>query len=128
VNATLVSLRRQQVTERYIGVDVADDGELVIAERQDGRRAGSRHFPAGSAGVSALREHIAAQRSRPHVCVRACGAAALAVATGLLTVPQVEVTLISPRTIEWRRPGADAAPMNADERAEHLARRAERLF
>ena len=128
MNGALVRIRQPQVTERYIGVDVADDGGLVIAERQDGRRAGTHHFPSGSAGVEALREHIAAQHARPHVCVRACGAAALAVATGLLTVPQVEVTLISPRTIEWRRTGADAAPMNADERAEHLARRAERLF
>ena len=126
--SALASLWRPQPAERYIGVDVADDGELVIAERQDGRRAGTHHFPAGSAGVEALREHIAAQHSRPHVCVRACGAAALAVATGLLSVPRVEVTLVSPKTIEFRRAGAVPVPMNADERAEQLARRAERLF
>ena len=128
MNGALVSLRQPQVTERYIGVDVADDGALVIAERQDGRRAGTHHFPSGTAGVSALREHIAAQHSRPHICVRACGAAALAVATGLLSVPRVEVTLVTPKTIETRRAGAAVAPMTADERAEHLARRAERLF
>jgi len=120
--------RQSPIAERYVGVEVDDDGELVIAERQDGRRAGTHRFPAGNAGVAALREHLATQAARPHVCVRACGAAALAVATGLLAVPRIEVTLVSPRTIDSRRAGAEPAPAGADERAERLARRAERLF
>ena len=101
-------------SERYIGVDFAEDGALVVAERQDGRGVGTQHYPAGSAGLAALREHIANQHSRPHICVRSCGAAALAVATGLLSVPRVEVTMVAPHAIEFHRAGAAPTPMGAD--------------
>ena len=117
----------QEPAERYFGVEFADDGELVVAERQDGCRAGTARYPSGPAGVAALCEHMRRQASRPHVCIRACGGAALAVAIGLMSVPNVEVTMMAPRSIDSRRPvEAVAAGPEAD--AERLAQRAEKLF
>jgi hypothetical protein len=113
--------------EHYYGVDVADDGDLVIAERMNGKRTAASRYPAGAAGVSALREHIAHDRSWSHVCIRSCGAAALATALGLTALPHVEVTLVTPGAIESRlRAGRDSA--SPEERAQRLARLAERLF
>ena len=121
-------MARSTCRERYIGVDVATDGSLIVAEREDGHRAGTLHFEAGDSGLAALRAHLAAQHAKPHVCVRACGAAALAVALGLTSLPGAEVTLVAARSLEPRRAGVAMTPANADERAEQLARRAERLF
>lgn len=119
----------EQTAERYFGVEIADGGELVVAERQGGRRAGVARYPSGAVGVTALREHISHLPSRPHVCIHACrGGAALAVAVGLMSVPQVEVTMISPLVIESRHSGAAPASMDPEARAERLAQRAERLF
>lgn len=115
--------------EHYYGIDIADDGALVIAERMNGKRAVASRYPAGEIGVSALREHIAHDRSRSHVCIRACGAAALAIATGLTALPRVEVTLVTPRAIESQlRFGRDSTSASPEERAQRLARLAERLF
>jgi hypothetical protein len=115
--------------EHYYGVDVADDGALVIAERMNGKCTAASRYPAGEAGVSALREHIAHDRSRSHICIRACGAAALAAATGLTVLPHAEVTLVTPRAIESPlRAGGDSAPASPEDRAQRLARLAERLF
>ncbi|HUL92510.1 MAG TPA: hypothetical protein VLV56_09195 [Burkholderiales bacterium] len=115
--------------EHYYGVDIADDGALVIAERTNGKRTLPSRYAAGETGVSALREHIAHERSRAHVCIRACGAAALATATALTALPRVEVTLVTPRAIESQlRSGRDTTSASPEERAERLARLAERLF
>jgi hypothetical protein len=115
--------------EHYYGVDVADDGALVIAERMNGKCTAASRYPAGEAGVSALREHIAHDRSRSHICIRACGAAALATATGLTALPHAEVTLVTPRAIESPlRAGRDSSPASPEDRAQRLARLAERLF
>lgn len=113
---------------RYVGVDFGDDGSLVVAERQDGCRAGRHRYGPGPDGIRALRAHLAERPACWHVCVRACGAAALAVVAGLLAVPRVDVTLVAPRSLEMRRPGDVPEALDADERAERLARRAERLF
>ena len=118
----------EQTAERYFGVDVTEDGALVVAERQDGRRAGTARYPAGAAGVSELRDHICGLQSRPHVCIRACGGAALAVAVGLMSVPRVEVTMVAPRALEMRRAGVEPTTAEAEGRAERLAQRAEHLF
>jgi threonine aldolase len=115
--------------EHYYGVDIADDGALVIAERMNGKCSVASRYPAGETGVSALREHIAHDHSRSHVCIRACGAAALATATGLIALPRVEVTLVTPHAIESQlRAGRDSAFASPEERAQRLARLAERLF
>jgi len=114
--------------ERYFGVEVTDDGALVVAERQDGRRAGAERYPSGTAGISALRDHICGFHSRPHVCIHACGSSALAVAVGLMSVPLVEVTMVSPRAIGPHQIGGEPVSMEPEARAERLARRAEKLF
>jgi hypothetical protein len=118
----------RQSDERYFGVDFAADGGLVVAERQDGRRTCVGRYPSGPAGVAALRDHIAGLPSRPHVCIRACGGAALAVAVGLMSVPMVEVTMVAPPAVEARRAGTEPPSTTPEALAEHLALRAERLF
>jgi hypothetical protein len=109
--------------ERYFGVEVTSDGRLVVAERAQGRAVLTTEFPAGRTGAQALREHIEHQSAHPHVCIKACGAAALGVATALIPTPGIEVTLVSAHAI----PGASAGSQPI-ERAERLAKLAERLF
>jgi transposase len=102
--------------ERYFGVDI-DAGGIVVAERVDGRALGAARYPAGPAGIDAVRSHIARTSAHPHVCIRSCGAAAMSLAVALMAVEGVEVTIVSPQTV--KEPAA---------RAEQLARLAERLF
>jgi hypothetical protein len=97
--------------ERCFGVDIEPDG-IVVVERADGRSLGQVTYPAGPGGVAALRNHIARQSAHPHVCIRSCGAAAMTLASALMAVEGIEVTMV-------KEPGA---------RAEQLARLAERLF
>jgi len=108
--------------ERYFGVEITADGRLVVAERGQGSRVLTAAFPAGDGGTQALRAHIERESGHPHVCITACGAAALALATALIPVPGVEVTLVSARAIGGETSGAPEG------RAERLARLAERLF
>jgi hypothetical protein len=109
--------------ETYFGVEIAPDGRLVVAERMNGRPVLVKEFPAGVPGAEALRERIASESAHPHVCIKTCGAAALALASALIPVPGIEVTLVSPRAISGSAPAADS-----EERAVRLARLAERLF
>jgi hypothetical protein len=97
--------------ERYFGVDIAPEG-IVVVERADGRSLGATRYPAGAEGIAAVCGHIEKQGAHPHVCIRACGAAAMTLATALMAVEGIEVTMV-------KEPGA---------RAERLARLAERLF
>jgi len=116
--------------EHYYGVDVAEDGGLVVAGRHGGRpAAGPARYPAGSAGIAAVKTDIAARGAHPHVCIRSRGAAAMTLAAALLALPGAEVTLVAPRALESAtRAGRAALPADAEARAEHLARLAERLF
>jgi hypothetical protein len=107
--------------ERYFGVDIEPDGSLVVFERSDGRSRAAARYPAGGSGAAALRSHISRAADHPHVCIRACGAAALTLMSMLTVVRGIEVTMVSPRAIEK----SAASPA---ERAESLARLAERLF
>jgi hypothetical protein len=107
--------------ERYFGVDIEPDGSLVVFERSDGKSQAPARYPAGGAGADALREHISRAADHPHVCIRACGAAALTVMSALTPVRGIEVTMVSPRAIEK----SVASP---EQRADYLARLAERLF
>ncbi len=114
--------------ERCYGVDIAEDGALVVAERANGQTGTAIRFPAGEAGVSAVREHIGRDAARPRICIRSCGAAAMAIAMGLAPLPRVEVTLIAPRVIEASfRAGRDPALAGPEDRAQWLAKLAERL-
>jgi hypothetical protein len=107
--------------ERYFGVDILPDGSLIVYERANGRNESQARYPSGTAGAQALRQHIERTQSHPHVCIRACGAAALSLMSALVPVRGMEVTLVSPRAIESTAAGPE-------QRAEHLARLAERLF
>jgi hypothetical protein len=106
--------------ETYFGVDITPDGRLVVAERVNGQPPQVTHLPAGEPGARALRSHIEAESAHPHVCIKACGAAALALATALIPVPGIGVTLVAPKALA-------AAGPDAEHCATHLARLAERL-
>jgi hypothetical protein len=107
--------------ETYFGVDIGPEGRLIVAERASGKPAAVTEYPAGDQGASALRRHIEQEHAHPHVCIRSCGAAALGLATALIPVPGIDVTLVSPAAMEAQ---ADIQPA---ERAVRLARLAERL-
>ncbi len=100
--------------ERYFGVEVTADGKLVVAERGDGRPLLTKEFPADATGMAAFRAHLERECAHPHVFIKACGAIALGLATSLIPVPGVEVTLVSAKAPE--------------QNAVQLARLAERLF
>jgi hypothetical protein len=107
--------------ERYFGVDVEPDGSLVVFERKDGQSLAPARYPAGDSGAAALRNHISGAADHPHVCIRACGAAALTLMSALVPLRGIEVTMVSPRAIE-------KSAASSEQRAESLARLAERLF
>ena len=110
------------------GIDIDDDGALVVALRSSGHPGPATRYPAGVAGVSALREHISSQPARPRICIRSCGAAGVGLALGLAPLDRAEVTLVAPRTIEASGgAGRELADMGPEERAQRLARLAERL-
>ena len=114
--------------ERYYGVDIAADGALVVAARPSGGKAATR-FPAGAAGVSALSRSIASESAHPHVCICSRGAIALSLATALMALPGIEVTLVAPHAIAHAvQVGRAATPATPEEGALRLARLAERLF
>jgi hypothetical protein len=106
--------------ERYFGVDIEPDGALAVFERSHGRSQAPARYPAGRPGAEALRRHISGAADHPHVCIRACGAAALTLMSALTPV-RIELTTVSPRAIE-------KSVTSAEQRAESLARLAERLF
>jgi hypothetical protein len=120
VPARFAAVRRD---EPCYGVDVADDGALVVAKRMDGQAAAPTRFPAGAAGVAVLREHIASGPERRRVCIGSSSAAALAIAMGLAPLPRVEVMLVRTRAIGADSRSASASP---EERAQRLARLAAR--
>lgn len=111
------------------GIDIADDGALVVAQRLGGHPGPATRYPAGVAGVSALREHISSQPARPRICIRSWGAEGVDLALGLAPLNRAEVTLVASRTIEPSG-GAERqfANMGPEERAQRLARLAERLI
>jgi hypothetical protein len=83
---------RRSTGEHYFGIEITPDGKLVVAERMDGMSLPGTWFPAGAPGAAALREHIERESAHPHICIKACGAAALSLATALIPVRGVEVT------------------------------------
>jgi len=119
----------QPAGERWYGVDIAEDGALVVAARPAGSTACAVRYPPGTAGVTALSNHIAQESAHPHVCIRSRGAVALSLATALIALPGAEVTLVAPRAIERAVCGEQGiAPEQPEERAQRLAQLAERMF
>jgi len=109
--------------ERYFGVEITSEGNLIVAERAEGKVLPTERFSAGHGGTQAFRRHIEQECTHPHVCIKACGAAALSLAAALIPTPGVEVTIVSGQALR----GASPQP-NPEERAAHLAKLAERLF
>lgn len=119
--STTTSIQRNG--ETYFGVEITPDGKLVVAERANGAPMRVTEFPAGVPGTKALRDHIEHESAHPHVCIKACGAAALGLATALLPVPGIGVTLLKSPIV-----GQAQAQSTPAEQAMRLARLAERLF
>ena len=116
------------VTERCYGIDVAEDGVLVLAEGFGDGPAGATRFSTDEAGIAAMRRYIGRDATRLRVCVRSFGAAAVGVALGLATLP-AEVTIVAPRAIETlQRPGRETAVLTPEESAQRLAKLAERMY
>ena len=107
--------------ETYFGVEIAEDGSLIVAERANGKPVRLSQFPAGEQGAKALRSHIEEEHAHPHVCIKACGAAALALATALIPVPGIGVTLVAPQAVK-------SSSASCADGAVTLSRLAERLF
>jgi len=119
----------QPAGERWYGVDIAEDGTLVVAARPAGSTACAVRFPPGTAGVTAVSHHIAHESAHPHVCIRSRGAVALSLAMALVALPGAEVTLVAPHAIAQALRGEhEVAPEQPEERAQRLARLAERMF
>jgi hypothetical protein len=115
--------------ERWYGVDIAEDGALVVAARPAGRAAPIARYAAGAAGVTALSRQIALESAHPHICIRSGGAAALGLSLALTALPGAEVTLVAPHAVECGRHAEPSTKANdSEERAQRLARLGERLF
>ena len=111
------------------GIDIADDGAVVVAERLNGKPPAVSRYAAGEPGVLALRKHISRNPARPRLCIRSCGAAALAVAMGLAALPGGEIMLVASRAIESTgRAGRETATATPEERAQQLAHLAGHLY
>jgi hypothetical protein len=114
--------------ETCYGVDIAEDGALVVAQCLGEKTTAPGRFPPAPEGVAALREHIGTRSTRPRICIRTGSAAALGIAIGLAQLPRVEVTLVAPRAIAASaRASRNAAPESSEQRALRLARLAARL-
>jgi len=115
--------------ERWYGVDIAEDGALVVAARPAGRATPIARYAAGAAGVTALSRQIALESAHPHICIRSGGAAALGLSLALTALPGAEVTLVAPHAIERSVRSEQGVRANQpEERAQRLARLAERMF
>jgi hypothetical protein len=124
-----VKFAQRPANERYYGVDIAEDGGLVVAVRPAGRAAPVARYPAGAAGVTALRKQIALESAHPHVCIRSRGAVALRLSMALIELPGAEVTLVAPHAIGRTVRGEQGVKANqSEERAQRLAQIAERMF
>jgi hypothetical protein len=79
--------------------------------------------------VTALSRNISGESAHPHVCICSRGAVALSLATALMALPGIEVTLVAPHAIAPAAlAGQPAAQPTPEEGALRLARLAERLF
>lgn len=111
------------------GIDIADDGAVVVAEQLNGKAATASRYAAGDPGMLAISEHISRRSARPRICIRSCGAAAFAVALGLAALPGGEIMLVAPRAIESAtRAGRESPAATPEERAHELARLAGHLY
>jgi hypothetical protein len=110
------------------GIDIADDGAVVVAEQVNGQPATASRYAAGDPGVLAISEHIARRSPRPRICIRSCGAAAFAVALGLAALPGGEIMLVAPAAMQSAARASREPTATPEERARQLARLAGHLY
>ncbi len=114
----------------YIGIDNPDGNEWIVAVVTDGKTVVFRHFQNTSAELSELARFICAHCSRPKICLRPTGRAALKLIKLIGGIPDVEVVLMSRAGLtmhqSWLR--QDGAPAPQASQAFLLARCAERMI
>jgi hypothetical protein len=115
--------------EPCYGVDIDDDGSVVVAEYGNGVDKPMLRFPAGTGGAVAVRERVGRNPTRARVCIRSSGSFAFGIAVALMALPSVEVALIAPRAAEHsgRARPSHVLP-SAEERAQSLAQLAKRFI
>lgn len=77
------------------GIDIVDGCWLVVAQQRNGRSFCHRCFKNSTGGLASLVKFIRAQATKPKVCIKSVGDAALSVALRLGSLPEAEVILLS---------------------------------
>ena len=116
------------VSERCYGVEVADGQTLVVAEVVNGEAAVWARYAADESGIQALTRHVANDAAHPRICIRACGAVALAVAFALTAVPRGEVLMLADHGMQFRAESKSGTLPTPEARAERLAFLAQRML
>ncbi|HYQ90811.1 MAG TPA: hypothetical protein VES89_01715 [Candidatus Competibacteraceae bacterium] len=78
----------------YFGIDIVEGCWLVVAQQRQGRSVCHRCFKNSAGGLTALVKFIQAHATKPKVCIKAVGEAALSVALRLGRLPEAEVILL----------------------------------
>jgi hypothetical protein len=115
--------------EICFGIDVDSAGEFVIARDVDGKACVTNHYRADASGLEALKREIESEPAHRRICVRACGAAAFALALQLVATPGAEVMFVAPQVAV--APGSSisiSAADTPDQRAERLVAIARRML
>lgn len=115
------------VPECCYGVEMGDDRTVVVAELVHGKPTVTARYAGDEAGIAALSRHVA-RGDRKRICIHACGAAALAIALGLTTLPRSEVMLVGNVALQPRPGYGGDIPASPDARAERLAVLAKRML
>lgn len=118
----------KSVTEHCYGVEIADGQTVILAEVVNGKPAVTARYGTDEDGIQALKRRVADGPVHARICVRTCGAVALAVAFALTAVPRGEVLMLTEHALE-RAPGAKGGmPPTPEARAERLALIAQRML
>ena len=114
---------------QYYGIDLNTEGDVVVAEDVDGQPRVTGRYSADDDGISALRRHIGAGRSRRRICVRCGGASALNLGLQLIPISRAEVMFVAAHALQphGRRTTAPALA-TAEQRAQRLAVMARRML
>ena len=113
---------------QYFGIDLNNDGDVVVAEDIDGSPRVTARYRADHAGISALRRHIGTGRSHRRICVRCADASGLDLGLQLIPISSAEVMFVAPHALQTQ--GVRTAPplATAEERAQRLAVMARRML
>lgn len=118
----------KSVSERCYGVEVADGQTLLVAEVVNGKAVVTGRYATDESGIQALTRHVANDTAHPRICIRTCGAVALAVAFALMAVPRGEVLMLANHALQSQRGSRGEIPSTPEARAERLAFLAQRML